>query len=139
MLLSHQSKLYELKKTAETFSRQLTHIETTGTSQEYLRERLEKAAGYFLPPFEQMRDFCNDISVLEIDNKETKKNAKEAWTELMILLDILCRTLSLFSSGEFTPETFGKIRTEYQLLERKTVKKKRQRLCIHHFAPEHTA
>ncbi len=124
MLLSHQSKLYELKKTAETFSRQLTHIETTGTSQEYLRERLEKAAGYFLPPFEQMRDFCNDIAVLEIDNKETKKNTKEAWTELMILLDILCRTLSLFSSGEFTPEAFGKIRTECQLLERKTVKKK---------------
>ena len=130
MLLTHQSKLYELRKTAETFSRQLTHIESAGASKEYLRERLEKAAGYFLPPFEQMRDFCNDIAVLEIDNKETKKNAKEAWTELMILLDILCRTLSLFSSGEFTPEAFGKIRTECQLLERKTVKKKSRKSAV---------
>ena len=123
-LLSHQGKLYELRKTAETFSRQITHIETTGASEEYLNERLLKAAGYFLPPFEQMRDFCNDIAVLEIDNKETKKNAKEAWTELMILLDTLCGTLGLISSGEFTPEAFGKIRTECQLQERKSVKKK---------------
>ena len=40
-----------------------------------------------------MRDLCNDIAVLEIDNKETKKNAKEAWAELMILLDILFQLL----------------------------------------------
>lgn len=124
MLLSHQSSLFELRKTANTFSRQITHIEKTGASEEYLNERLLKAAGYFQPPFEQMRDFCNDIAVLEIDNKETKKNAKEAWTELMILLDIICGALGLFSSGEFTPEAFGKIRTECQLQERKTVKKK---------------
>ena len=123
-LLSYQGKLYDLRKTADTFSRQITHIEKTGASEEYLNERLLKAAGYFLPPFEQMRDFCNDIAVLEIDNKETKKNAKEAWTELMILLDIICGALGLFSSGEFTPEAFGKIRTECQLQERKTVKKK---------------
>ena len=124
MLLSHQSKLYELRKTAESFSRQITHIETTGASEEYLNERLLKASGYFLPPFEQMRDLCNDIAVLEIDNKETKKNAKEAWTELMILQDILCGALGLISAGEFTPEAFGKIRTECQLQERKSVKKK---------------
>ncbi len=123
-LITFQSKLYELKKTADTFSRQLTHIETAGSSVEYLNERLLKAAGYFLPPFVQMRDFCNDIVVLEIDNQATKKNAKEAWTELMILLDILCHTLSLISAGKFTPEEFGKIRTECQLKDRKTVKKK---------------
>ena len=125
-LLSHQSKLYELRKTADTFSRQLTHIEITGASEEYLNERLLKASGYFLPPFEQMRDLCNDIAVLEIDNKETKKNAKEAWTELMILLDILCGALGLISAGKFTPEAFGKIRTECQLQERKTVKKSKK-------------
>ncbi|MBR5184496.1 MAG: HRDC domain-containing protein, partial [Bacteroidales bacterium] len=130
ILLSHQRKLYELRKTADTFSRQITHIETTGASEEYLNERLLKAAGYFLPPFEQMRDFCNDIAVLEIDNKETKKNAKEAWTELMILLDILCGALGLISAGEFTPEAFGKIRTEYQLQERKTVKKKSAKSAV---------
>ena len=130
ILLSHQRKLYELRKTADTFSRQITHIETTGASEEYLNERLLKAAGYFLPPFEQMRDFCNDIAVLEIDNKETKKNAKEAWTELMILLDILCGALGLISAGEFTPEAFGKIRTEYQLQERKTIKKKSTKSAV---------
>ena len=129
-LLTHQGKLYELRKTADTFSRQITHIETTGASEEYLNERLLKAAGYFQPPFEQMRDFCNDIAVLEIDNKETKKNAKEAWTELMILLDILCGALGLISAGEFTPEAFGKIRTEYQLQERKTVKKKSTKSAV---------
>ena len=53
ILLSHQRKLYELRKTADTFSRQITHIETTGASEEYLNERLLKAAGYFLPPFER--------------------------------------------------------------------------------------
>ena len=129
-LLSNQGKLYELRKTADTFSKQLTHIETTGAPEEYLNERLLKASGYFLPPFEQMRDFCNDIAVLEIDNKETKKNAKEAWTELMILLDILCGALGLISSGEFTPEAFGKIRTECQLQERKSVKKKSAKSAV---------
>ena len=129
-LLSYQGKLYDLRKTADTFSRQITHIETTGASEEYLNERLLKAAGYFLPPFVQMRDFCNDIVVLEIDNKETKKNAKEAWTELMILLDILCGALGLISAGEFTPEAFGKIRTEYQLQERKTIKKKSTKSAV---------
>lgn len=124
MLLSHQNTLFELRKTADTFSRQITHIETTGGTDEYLNERLLKASGYFLPTFEQIRDFCNDIAALEIDNKETRKNAKEAWTEMMILLDIICGALGLFSSGEFTPEAFGKIRTECQLQERKTVKKK---------------
>ena len=130
ILLSHQNTLFELRKTADTFSRQITHIETTGASEEYLNERLLKAAGYFLPPFEQMRDFCNDIAVLEIDNKETKKNAKEAWTELMILQDILCGALGLISAGEFTPEAFGKIRTEYQLQERKTIKKKSTKSAV---------
>ena len=129
-LLTHQGKLYELRKTADTFSKQLTHIETTGAPEEYLNERLLKASWYFLPPFEQMRDFCNDIAVLEIDNKETKKNAKEAWTELMILLDILCGALGLISSGAFTPEAFGKIRTEYQLQERKTVKRKSAKSAV---------
>ena len=129
-LLTHQGKLYELRKTADTFSKQLTHIETTGAPEEYINERLLKASWYFLPPFEQMRDFCNDIAVLEIDNKETKKNAKEAWTELMILLDILCGALGLISSGAFTPEAFGKIRTEYQLQERKTVKRKSAKSAV---------
>ena len=44
----------------------------------------------------------------------------------MILLDILCRTLGLISDGEFTPEAFGKIRTECQLQERKPVKKSKK-------------
>ena len=130
ILLSLQNKLYELRKTADTFSRQITHIETTGASEEYLNERLLKAAGYFLPPFEQMRDFCNDIAALEIDNKETRKNAKEAWTELMILLDILCGALGLISAGEFTPEAFGKILTECQLKDRKPPKKKSGRSLV---------
>ena len=130
ILVNHQNTLFELRKTADTFSRQITHIETTGASEEYLNERLLKASGYFLPPFEQMRDFCNDIAVLEIDNKETKKNAKEAWTELMILLDILCGSLGLFSSGEFTAEAYSKIKTECQLQERKAVKKKNKKSAV---------
>ncbi len=130
MLLSHQNTLFELRKTADTFSRQITHIETTGGSDEYLNERLLKASGYFLPTFEQIRDFCNDIAALEIDNKETRKNAKEAWTELMILLDIVCGALGLFSQVEFTAEAYSKIRTDCQLQERKTVKKKSKKSAV---------
>jgi superfamily II DNA helicase RecQ len=77
-----------------------------------------------------MRDFCNDIVVLEIDNQATKKNAKEAWTELMILLDTLCQTLGLISAGEFTPEAYSRIRTECQLKDRKTVKKKSAKSAV---------
>lgn len=124
-LLSHQNTLFELRKTADTFSRQLTHIETSGATEEYLAERLEKASGYFLPSFDQIRECCNTVADLEIDNKETKKKAKDSWVELMILLDIICGVLGVISDGKFSVENYSRIKTENQLKDRNAVQRKK--------------
>lgn len=129
-LLSHQSTLFDLRKTADTFSRQLTHIETSGATDEYLTERLEKASGYFLPYFGQMRECCNAVADLEIDNKEVKKKAKDSCVELMILLDIICGVLEAISGGTFSIENYSRLKTESQLKDRSAVSRKKKALKI---------
>ena len=62
---------------------------------------------------------------LEIDNKETVKKLKEAADELMISLDISCRTMELIKQDEFTVDAYNKVRTEALLEDRSKSRKKR--------------
>ena len=97
---------------------------------EYLAERLEKASGYFLPYFDQIRECCNAVADLEIDNKEVKKKAKDSWVELMILLDIICGVLEAISGGTFSIENYSRLKTESQLKDRSAVSRKKKALKI---------
>ena len=119
-------KLDDVSKVADTFKLQLHKIESRKPLDfEYLNERLAKASAYFLPVVEEAREVFTDASLLEIDNKETRKKVKEASDELLTALDILCRSFENINSGECTIESLCRIRTECLLEERKAPSKRR--------------
>lgn len=125
-LMDTRRKLDDVSKVAETFKLQLHKIESRKPLDfEYLNERLAKASAYFLPVVEEAREVFTDASLLEIDNKETRKKVKEASDELLTALDILCRSFENINSGECTIESLCRIRTECLLEERKAPSKRR--------------
>lgn len=125
-LMDARRKLDDVSKVADTFKLQLHKIESRKPLDfEYLNERLAKASAYFLPVVEEAREVFIDASLLEIDNKETRKKVKEASDELLTALDILCRSFEDINSGECTIESLCRIRTECLLEERKTPSKRR--------------
>ena len=125
-LMDARRKLDDVTKVADTFKLQLHKIESRKPLDfEYLNERLAKASAYFLPVVEEAREVFTDASLLEIDNKETRKKVKEASDELLTALDILCRSFEDINSGECSIERLCRIRTECLLEERKAPSKRR--------------
>ena len=131
-LLEWQNRLRDIGRTAETFQKQLSRIEAARMDDDsYLKERLLKASEYFLPVFEQLRNFSLACSDLEIDNKETKKRVKEASDELLTLLDIGCSTLQMIQKDGFSIDSYNRIRTECMLEDRKKTRKGRLKKLEH--------
>ncbi|MBR5211154.1 MAG: AAA family ATPase [Bacteroidales bacterium] len=125
-LIERVAKTEELKATTTTFRRQLDKIEAARLDDDsFLKERLVKASGYFLPVLTEIRNFCQDCAELEIDNKETKKRIKEASDEVLTILDIECRTLQMIVSEGFSLDGYNRIRTECLLEDRNVKKAKR--------------
>lgn len=125
-LMDARRKLDDVSKVADTFKLQLHKIESRKPLDfEYLNERLAKASAYFLPVVEEAREVFTDASLLEIDNKETRKKVKETSDELLTALDILCKSFEDINSGECTIERLCRIRTECLLEERKAPSKRR--------------
>lgn len=128
-LMQHQAKMDDLKKTGEAFGHQLSRIEAAASEDDsYLKERILKASGYYLPIMEEVRKYCICISDLEVDNKEIKKRLKEAADEMFIHLDTACRTLEMIIADGFSVEEYGKIRTECQLEDRSKAKRRLRKL-----------
>lgn len=125
-ILCYIQKLEENRKIAMTFQAQLSRIEMSEDVDEaYLNERLGKAVGYFLPSCEDMRDFCNKLSGLEIDNKEARKKVQECLGEALTDLDIMCSAMDSIRESLFSPEAYARIRTD-QLLKDRSVKQVRR-------------
>lgn len=113
-------KLNEASKVAETFRLQLRKIEMSSMPDDaYLHERLAKAAAYFLPLMEDAVQVAADTSALEIDSKETRKKVKEASDELLLRLDIQCRSLEAIREGDCSVERLCSIRTGCMLEDRR--------------------
>ena len=131
-LLEWQNRMRDIGRTAETFQKQLSRIEAARMDDDsYLKERLLKASEYFLPVFEQLRNFSLACSDVEIDNKETKKRVKEASDELLTLLDIGCSTLQMIQKDGFSIDSYNRIRTECMLEDRKKTRKGRLKKLEH--------
>lgn len=127
-LLDAWSSLKDASEVAATFRNQLSRIEMSQLSDDsYLKERLVKAAGYFRPIMDNIRDASYAASDLEIDNKEVKKKAKQASDEVLTFLDIISRSLEYLSTGEVSVEQLCRIRTECFLEDRTQTKKRRLR------------
>ena len=130
-LVASSGKLYDASKVAATFCQQLRNIEAADPGEAYLKERLTKASGYFLPILRETRDASMEIIGLEIDNKETKKKIKDALEELLTSVDIIYNSLEAFGKGEFEVENLCRIRTESYLQERNLTKRRKLRKVEH--------
>lgn len=127
-LLSAWSKLHDASGVADKFRVQLSKIEAAARPDDsYLKERLQKAVGYFQPLVSEIRDVCHSVNGLELDNKELKKKVKEATDETLVALEILHRSLEVVGDGSCSVEKLCKIRTECILEERNITKKRRLR------------
>lgn len=118
-ILRWMQRLEESRKVALAFHAQLSRIEASPEEDEgYLNGRLTKAAEYFQPDCEDLRTFCQKLSGLEIDNRETGKKLKEAFDEALTDLDIMCASMTAVRDKEFSPETYSGIKTDFLLKER---------------------
>ena len=121
----------QLKKTAETFRQQISRIEGSSTTDDgYLNERLSKAAGYFHPQIDQLRNFCGNLTTLEVDNKEVAKKLKEALDELITGLEISCNAMELILDGDFSHEKYNKIKTDCLLEDRSKARARRLKKIV---------
>ena len=120
---------YDSSKVAETFRLQIRNIESRGSDvgDPYLKERLNKSAGYFLPLIKEARENCMAADGLEIDNRETKKKLKDAMDEVMTGLDIVFKSLECFRDDIYDIERLCRIRTECNLMERKSAPRRKLR------------
>ena len=118
-LLTLVSNAEDSRGVAMNFRAQISNIQAARYEDDsYLNERLSKASGYFLPAFEELRNFLLKISDLEIDNKEVKKRHQESLEELMTDVDILCSALEAMGKSVFTPEDYGRIKNSCMLKDR---------------------
>lgn len=113
------SVLEGLKKTADTFKVQLTHIERTrDNDQDYLSERLKKASGYFLPKLEESSGLLSKAASREIDNKDTKARIAEAAEDMEICFDIVINSMKGILENGFSIEDYNRIKTDSLLADR---------------------
>lgn len=125
-LLKRIDKAEEASKTAAAFRNQISRIEAAMMPDDnFLNERLAKAAEYFKPLTADLREWCLKLSELEIDNKEVRKKVKEACDETMICLDIKYRSLELILSCGFRSENYNRIKTDCLLEDRTKTRKRR--------------
>ena len=113
------SVLEGLKKTADTFKVQLTHIERTRDhDQDYLSERLKKASGYFLPKLEESSGLLSKAASREIDSKDTKARIAEAAEDLETCFDIVINSMKEILGNGFSIEEYNRIKTDSLLADR---------------------
>jgi hypothetical protein len=125
---SASKALHDAAKVADTFRQQLKNIESSQAQDDiYLKERLTKATGYFLPMIRTVRDAVMDIIGLEIDNKETKKKVNDVLEELLTEVDIIFNSLENFERGEFGIDTVCRVRAECHLQDRNLARRRKLR------------
>lgn len=114
-----QAEFDNVQSVGATFCRQLSNIEASRMPDDtFLRERLTKAAEYFLPYVERAYEQCCTIADLEIDNRAMKKRVKESGEEAITTLYILYRTLKSILADEFSVERYGEIKALSMLEKR---------------------
>ncbi|MCM1502934.1 MAG: HRDC domain-containing protein [Bacteroidales bacterium] len=130
--LEEQDRILQgIKGTGKSFNSQLNRIEMAEPLDNgFLNERLNKAANYFSPVLEGIREFCIKVLALEIDNKETAKKVKEAGDELLAALEISCQTMQTIIVKGFSTEEYSRIRTECMLVDRSKAKARKLKKII---------
>ena len=121
----------QAKKTAETFRAQISRIQAAEMDDaSFLNERLTKAATYFHPAIDRLREFCTGLGSLEVDNREVAKKVKEALDELLTCLEISCIALEMIINGKFSLRDYNMTRTECLLEDRSKTRVRRLKKIV---------
>lgn len=125
------TRMREAENVSTRFRSQLSRIEATPSlGEDFLADRLAKAAAYYRPLLEQTQRDCAQLPELEIDNAEVKKRLREAGEELLTLLDIACQTMALICEKGFSLDGYGRIRTGCLLEEGRHARTRRLRRLV---------
>ena len=119
-MIERVDKLDDARGVAAKFIGQLRHIQQSQMPDDsYLNERLQKAAGYFAPVLNDVREYFAACSGVELDNKELKTKLKDAYEQLAVCLDIKCGGIGLINDGKFSLNAYSRVKTDSFLEDRK--------------------
>ena len=128
-LIERVEKLDDARSVGVKFIAQLRHIQQSRMPDDsYLNERIYKAAGYFLPLLNDIRDFCSECSALEVDSKDVNSKLKDVYDQVAVILDIKHGGMTLIKDCKFTLGAYSRLKTSAYLEDRKPSAKKLKRL-----------
>lgn len=97
-------------------------IASEGTSSAYLKERVGKAAKYFIERLAALAKVSAPMAVVEIENKETKKVFKTATEEYLKELRFRLSLYKEILADGFSPKRFSAVSTECELAPSSSLK-----------------
>jgi len=109
-LEENRIRIRDIEKVAETFRRELDRIGADNRAR--INERVEKAAGYFLPILIDAAAGITPVMSVSIDNKEVKKTLSEASDELLPELSLRIQAMKVILESGFSIESYLKIRND---------------------------
>ena len=123
-LEENRCRMRDIAKVAGAFRREIDSIGADDRA--HLDERVQKAAGYFLPILIESASVVTPIMSVSVDNKEVKKSLTEAQGELLPELSLRIRSMKSILESGFSIESFLKIRNDVLLTPPSKLDKKQK-------------
>lgn len=133
-LEENRCRIRDMAKIASAFRREIDRIGADDRA--HLDERVQKAAGYFLPILIESASVVTPIMSVSVDNKEVKKSLTEAQGELLPELSFRIRSMKSILESGFGIESFLKIRNDVLLTPSKPDKKQKAAKAPREKAPK---
>ena len=119
--------LRSLSDTAQKFQKQIRYIVSGihgGAPEDFplLRERILKACEYFLKELRPLARLSSPLLLIEIDDKDVKRNFKAASEEFLGELGFRLDLYGTVRDSGFSVKAYHKLKTDSELSEKKTLK-----------------
>lgn len=116
-----------LSDTAQKFQKQLRYIASqihSGAPEDFplLRERITKACEYFTAQLRPLAAFAAPLTLIEIDDKETKKAFKTASEEFLLELRFRLSLYETILADGFSTKSYHKLKTDNELSDDRSLK-----------------
>lgn len=121
------SGIRSLSDTAQKFQKQLRYIASqihSGAPEDFplLRERITKACEYFTAQLRPLAAFVAPLTLIEIDDKETKKAFKAASEEFLSELRFRLSLYETILADGFSTKSYHKLKTDNELSDERSLK-----------------
>lgn len=106
----NRRKIRDMEKVGEAFRRELDRIGPNDMPR--IKERISKAAGYFLPILIDVASDVTPLMSVSVDNKEVKKTLAEASAELLPELSVRLQSMREILENGFSIGSYLRIRND---------------------------